>query len=239
MSKEKLKWYKYLDPFFPYDKLIAFLKKKNLSNKYSDFIIFIIYALVLAYLILALLALILGSHEAMMIVVSGSMEPKLNIGDIVVLKSPKTINTTYVDVNFAIKNRPINEYIKVNYILENGLPKIKDVNISGQTINLNLQGDIVVYYSDLQKKEIIHRAVLGIKATDGIFYITKGDNEKTNFVLDSDCRFSMMTNEGLMTINCLYPYALEKENTLSKYFFKIPYLGWVKLAPAYIFGWRA
>jgi signal peptidase I len=239
MSEGKMKWYKYLDPFFPYDKLIEFLKKKNLSNKYSDFIIFIIYALILAYLILALLALILGSHEAMMIVVSGSMEPKLNVGDIVVLKSPKTINTTYIDVNFAIKNRPINEYIKVNYILENGLPKIKDLNVSGQTINLNLQGDIVVYYSDLQKKEIIHRAVLGIKATDGIFYITKGDNEKTNFVLDADCRFSMITNEGLVTINCLYPYALEKEDVLSKHFFKIPYLGWVKLGPAYIFGWRA
>lgn len=238
MGKFVWKW-KYLDPFYPYDKLINFLKKKNLSNKYSDFIVFIIYALFLAFIILKLIALILGSHQAAMIVVSGSMENYLNIGDIVVLFNPEKINTTYIDLNRNINGVAINEYLKPNYVIEGNTIKIKDLNVSGQIVDLNKTADIVIYYSPLQKKEIIHRVVLGINALDGTYYITKGDNEKTNFVLDADCRFSLMTSQGLQTVNCLYPYALKKENILSKYLFKIPYMGWIKLGPSYLLGWRA
>jgi len=236
-TKKKMSW-KYLDPFYPYDLFIDYLDKKGITNKYFNFLIFLIYAFLLAYLILKILAVILGGHQAAMIVVSGSMQHYLEIGDIVVLKSPETINTTYVSVDREIKGVPINNYVSVNYTLEGNRYIIKDLNICGQIVDLNRNGDIVVYYSPLQKKEIIHRAVLGIKAKDGIFYLTKCDNENTNFVLDADCNFALRTQNGIMKVQCLYPFALKKEDILSKYWFNIPYLGWVKLGPAYLFGWR-
>lgn len=238
---KKRKWYTYLDPFFPYDFFIEYLEKKNLSNKYFNFILFIVYALVLAFVILKLFALILGAHEAAMIVVSGSMVPNVNIGDVVILYSPKTINTTYIDVNANIKDVPIREYLDAVYVQDKNTnyPVISDLNVLGQLVKPNKSGDIVVYYSDIEKKEIIHRAILGIRALDGTFYITRGDNTKTNFVLDADCNAKFQTNNGIISIKCLYPYALQKENVLSKYLFKIPFVGWIKLAPAYLFGWRA
>jgi signal peptidase I len=189
---------------------------------------------------LKVLALILGAHEAAMIVVSGSMQPYLGIGDVVVLHSSNEINTTYIDVNANIKNIPIRKYLTPIYAQDEtiGYPVISDLNILGQIVKPNKTADVVVYYSDLEKKEIIHRAILGINANDGTFYITQGDNKKTNFVLDSDCDAKFQTPTGIITINCLYPYALQKENILSKYFFNIPYIGWIKLAPVYLFGWR-
>ncbi|PIU22046.1 MAG: hypothetical protein COT14_03550 [Candidatus Diapherotrites archaeon CG08_land_8_20_14_0_20_30_16] len=240
MSKTKFKWnWKYLDPFYPYDLFVKYLEKNNITNKYFNFLIFLIYAFVLAYIILKILALILGGHQAAMIVVSGSMQHYLEIGDIAVLGSPKTIDTTYITIDKNIKGQPLNNYLSVNYTLQNNQFIIKDLNVSGAIVDLNKQGDVVVYYSPLQKKEIIHRAVLGIKANDGTFYLTKGDNENTNFVLDADCDFALQTPQGTIKVQCLYPYALQKENILSKYWFDIPYLGWIKLGPAYLFGWRA
>lgn len=242
MVKNTFVWkWKYLDPFFPYDKLIEYLKTKKLSSKITDFIIFIIYALLLAYIILKLLALILGGHQAMMIVVSGSMEHYLNIGDVSVLTGTKNIDTTYIDLNKNIKEVPIRDYLTPIYAIDanTNYPVITDLNVGGQLVKPNIKGDVVVYYSSTQGKEIIHRAILGIRALDGTFYITKGDNAKTNFVIDSDCGAYFNTPNGTIKMQCLYPYALQKENVLSKYFFKIPYLGWIKLAPAYLFGWRA
>lgn len=238
MGKFKWSW-KYIDPFYPYDLLINFLKKKSLSNKFSDFIIFVVYALILAYLLLKILALILGGQQAMQIIVSGSMQPFLNIGDIVVLTSPANINTNYVTIDRNISGVPLNKFIKPDYIIKNGYPYIKDLNIDGQIVKLDTNGDIVVYYSGLEKKEIIHRVVVGIKANDGVFYLTKGDNYKTNFVLDADCAARFKTPSGIISVQCLYPYALAKKDVLSKYLFTIPYLGWIKLGPAYLFGWRA
>jgi signal peptidase I len=241
---------KYIDPFHPYDLLITYLKKKmGYENKFLGIVIFIIYSLILAFLLLKILALILGAHQAMMIVVSGSMEPKLQIGDIVVLFSTKNISTNYIDINANLKDVKIHKYIIPRYsilgdynINDLSLQQVlyfkslnpeleiylQDLNINNVIVNPDFSGDIVVYYSELYKKEIIHRAILGINALDGTYYLTKGDNLKTNFRMDEYCPdFSNY---------CFYPYFLPKENLLSKYLFKIPFLGWIKLAPAKLFG---
>ncbi len=285
-----MKFWKYFDLFYPYDKLIEFLKKKGFENKPLSYFIFIIYALLLAFILLKLLALILGSHEAMMIVVSGSMEPKLNVGDIVVLFSPKTINTNYIDLNMNIKDVPISNYavakynipdlnlilnnsemvyfmLYYNFLEKNCIDKnclltdfyynkksadfeyvkkmylskkynFYDLNlyIDNKLVNLDNTSDIVVYYSELQKKEIIHRAVLGINALDGTYYLTKGDNIKTNFLFDADGGFYINNQKELFKVDYIYPSALPKEKLLSKHLFKIPFLGWVKLGPAKLFG---
>lgn len=248
--KDLKKKLKYIDPFYPYDLLISFLTKKmGKENKFLGILIFIVYSLLLAFLLLKILALVLGAHQSMMIVVSGSMEPKLNVGDIVVLFSAKNISTKYVDINANLENVKISKYIVPRYsilgdynitnlslqqvlYLKSQNPDLEvhlqDLNINNKIILPDVKGDIVVYYSELYKKEIIHRAILGINALDGTYYITKGDNLKTNFRMDEYCPDFYQY--------CFYPYFLPKENLLSKYLFKIPFLGWIKLAPAKLFG---
>ena len=54
---------------------------------------------------------------------------------------------------------------------------------------------------------------------DGNYYLTKGDNENTNYILDEDCRFG----------NCIMPYPIKNEEVKAKYMFKIPYLGLIKI----------
>lgn len=228
-------FFKYLDPFYPYDLLIKYLESKGIKSKTIFFVIFVIYALILAFIILKILSVALGVPEAMKIVVSGSMIPALNIGDVVVLYSPEKINTTYIDINENISGKPLSEFAKINYFIDDFGIHTKSLEIDGKEIVLDKSGDTVVYYSPTQNKEIIHRAVLGINAKDGTFYLTKGDNEKTNFVMDADCNFKY----GNMQVACLYPTALPKSEVISKQIFWIPYLGYIKILPMYLAGWTA
>lgn len=230
-----MSFFKYLDPFYPYDLLVKFLGEKGIKSKTLFFIIFIIYALILAFIILKLLSLAMGVPEAMKIVVSGSMIPTLDIGDVVVLYSPEKISTTYADINENIAGKPISEYAKINYFADDFGIHTKSIEIAGKAYTFDKSGDVVVYYSPTQKKEIIHRAVLGINAKDGTFYLTKGDNEKTNFVIDADCNFKY----GNLFVACLYPTALAKSDVLAKEIFWLPYLGYIKLLPMYLAGWHA
>lgn len=229
-----MSFFKYLDPFYPYDLLVKFLEEKGIKSKTLFFVIFVIYAIILAFIILKVLSLAMGVPEAMKIVVSGSMVPFFDVGDVAVLYSPEIITTTYVDVNENIAGKPISDFAKINYFVDDFGIHTKSLEIGGQEYSLDKSGDVVVYYSPTQKKEIIHRAVLGINAKDGTFYLTKGDNEKTNFVLDADCGFKYANT----MVVCLYPTALSKSDVISKEIFWIPYLGYIKLLPMYLVGWQ-
>ena len=89
--------------------------------------------------------------------------------------------------------------------------------------------DVVVYYSNLTKKPIIHRIVVQINANDGNFILTKGDNFKTNRTVDQDC---IIDKYGDVS-NCLHVYAIPEDLVVGKKIGKIPYLGYIKL---FLFG---
>jgi signal peptidase I len=180
--KQKLK---YLDPYFYMDLFIEFLHKKDINYKILDVVIYILYSLILAYLLLKILGLLLGTSDAMMIVVSGSMDPTLKIGDIVVLKAPNNIQTNEIIINKDINKTPLNWFAKINYdlktIISNNkqitLLDTKSITIDENKYDLKQEGAIIVYYSEIQKRKIIHRAIFKLTANDGNYYLTKGDKK--------------------------------------------------------------
>jgi hypothetical protein len=166
------------------------------------------------------------------------MYPNLHIGDIVVLTKPQNITTQEIIVDKNIANKRIDTFIKINYSLKtininNNYSELLDTNnieIDGNIYTLNQYGTIIVYYSELLKKEIIHRSVLKIIANDGNYYLTKGDNQTTNTFIDQDC----LPKNGLY--GCITLLPIPEEEVIAKYWFKIPYLGLVKIIPFKLIG---
>jgi len=213
------------------DMLVAYLHKKGINYKALDISIYIIFSLILAFVVLQLLALILGGDEAMMIVVSPSMIDKLFIGDIVVLKGPN-INALEIPFDGNLKNKYIEGVFQLNHseeIISTDKGLVKKISIESLTLNdinypVTKNGDIIVYQSDTSSRKIIHRAIFKLVADDGNFFITKGDNEETNFYFDQEKLYDGKGNSGRIT-----NYLIPEDEVLSEYWFKIPKVGLIKI----------
>lgn len=94
----------------------------------------------------------------------------------------------------------------------------------GQIVTPSADGDIIVYYSKYSNRDIIHRAQARISTPGGEYFLTKGDNLRTNPSLDQDCQ----EFQGQL-VNCVYPYAIPFEDVRGKVVFKIPWIGYIKL----------
>ena len=131
----------------------------------------------------------------------------------------------------AAGGKDVEEFLEP--ILVNG--NTTKVKIDGNIYELNITADVIMYYSPIVKKDLVHRAVLRIHAKDGVFYLTKGDNTETNFMLDEDCEFVY----GLYLVKnaCLYKTAIPESEIQGKMLFKIPYIGYIKVIPYKIFLW--
>lgn len=106
---------------------------------------------------------------------------------------------------------------------------------SNSVLEIGKTGDIVLYYSDLSGKQIIHRAVAKIKASDGVFVLTKGDSG-SNPIVDQDY-FAGSTK------NAITSYAIPAGEIKGRIILKIPIIGYVKILlfddlPNLIFGCR-
>ncbi|VVB99196.1 Uncharacterised protein [uncultured archaeon] len=177
-----------------------------------------VFALVLYHFVLVG---ILGTNFPLMIVYSGSMEPTLYRGDIVLLGSPAGIKVAEAYVDFPVAGKPLREYsdIEISPDEKYGLRQ-SGISISGKAYPFDSRGPIVVYYSALQKKEIIHRAVLKLVAPDGNFLITFGDN---NTRIDADCP------QGPTPGQCINYWPVPSKDLRGKYLFHLPFLGYAKL----------
>ncbi len=209
-----------LDPFFWFDKFwFRYVgRPKTAGEEAVYFIAEVFYAILVAYLMYLLLGLILHTPRPAVIVASQSMEPTLWPGDIAIVEGvlPSDIKAPEVDVNAKLRDTPLDRTpIKV---LREGVKTVGFL-VNGKKISLERNGDIIVYYNDVYRKDIIHRAVLKIKAADGWFFLTKGDNEATNPAIDEDC------DVGL----CIYPYPVPADHVLGKVIFVIPRIGIIKL----------
>jgi len=226
--KEKLKW---IDPFTYLDFFIEFLHKKGLNYKVLDIVLQILYALLLAYITILIIGFFTGAAKPITIVVTGSMEPNVNIGDLLIIGAAKNIETTDVYYDEVAGGKDVEEFLEP--ILVNG--NTTKVKIDGNIYELNITADVIMYYSPIVNKDLVHRAVLRIHAKDGVFYLTKGDNTETNFMLDEDCEFVY----GLYLVKnaCLYKTAIPESEIQGKMLFKIPYIGYIKVIPYKIFLW--
>src|SRR3989344_9223480 len=114
--KKKLDFLKYLDPFYYVDKYLV--PKINPENtEWVNWIIYLVSALFFAWLIYFALGLLLATSSPMVIVVSGSMEPVLYRGDVVVMQgvSPENIKAEQTELNMAtLKGVGLTEIAKID-----------------------------------------------------------------------------------------------------------------------------
>lgn len=236
--KEKLSFLRWLDPFTYVD--VFLLPKINPKNdKMITNIVYIISAFVFAFAFYKLFGLLLATQYPATIVLSGSMEPVFYRGDILIIQgvSPETLNAKEISLNIdSLENIPtfyyaygycqlgsnaslakcanlINSVLAKNIELETF--NTKEIHFSdGQVLPINAEWDIVVYYSKLQRKEIVHRAIAKIKTKNGIYLLTKGDSKLNPFI----------DQEGGIT-----DFAINAKDIYGRVLFKIPLLGYVKL----------
>jgi len=211
---------KVLDPFYWFDRVwfALFGKPKRLSAKIAYEIGQIAFAFLLAYVIYVVAGIILHTSKPAVVVASSSMVPTLHVGDIAIVEGTdfEHIRAPEVDVNEPLRYRTLSEAgIK---IIHHGLKAVAIV-VNGKRIPIERNGDIIVYHNEIQNKDIIHRVVLKIRASDGDYVLTKGDNEQTNFTLDQDCFMGA----------CTYPYPVPMKNVYGKVIFVIPYIGLIKI----------
>jgi len=175
--QDKLRW---LDPFTYVDEFV--MPHVNPSgDKAIETIVYLFFAFLFAYVLYNfVLAFLLGSPTPLVIVYSGSMEPVLYRGDVVILTKASGLDVDEVQVDFAVGGRNLFEFADISYErTPSGSLLAKTLKIQGAQYPFDKSGPIVVYYSSLRRQDIIHRAVLKLKATDGDYLVTFGDNNPT------------------------------------------------------------
>lgn len=232
--RKNLRW---LDPFTYADLLLAHFGCEE--NKAVAWPVYLITAFISAWLIYAILGFILGTPTPAVIVLSGSMEPTFYRGDIMVLTGANTENlkAQAIELPFSLDDKNIYAYAKTYCLLKDrnkfieckqlipyakaGLLPISKFETKqicfpsiDKCIELNKEGDVVVYNSDTLGIPIIHRAVVKIYAKDGVFLLTKGDSIY-NALIDQEA--------GLAS------KAVSITELDGKVIFMIPKLGYVKL----------
>jgi signal peptidase len=154
-------------------------------------------AVLITFMVLS--KLIFGLWTPMVAVESGSMEPHMQIGDIIFMKSIDRVN---IITNEEGKNSGYKSF--ENY------------------------GDVILYlpYGQEGVTPIIHRAMYMVKAGEPMWeggppapysgYITKGDNTVTNSHFDQEGQIS-------------YETPVKKEWIIGTAQYRIPYLGYIRL----------
>ena len=224
MIKKILEVLKYLDPFYYVDRFIAPLLNPE-KNEIKELAINIIFAFLFAWLFLTVLGFILRTEMPISVVMSQSMEPVLNRGDLIILGKADKINVQKIEVGKYLKNKYFDLFGKAHYTEKDGDISLDYLEINGKKIELDKKGDIVVYWSDLRNKAIIHRAVLEIDALDGSYYLTKGDS-KRNKTFDQDCGAVI---NGVPEKICIAKYPVPKKEIKGKVIGVVPFIGCIKI----------
>lgn len=225
--KQKFSFLKWLDPFHYVDLFIMPQVKKITKNEFVELIVNVLFAAIFAYLFYTLLAILFGVTSPLVIVYSASMEPELCRGDIIAL----TKATNQMDfgeeiiLDKSIKNIAVNEYASAKFVDGNFYSLIF---YNGKEILYQNNSRTIVYNSFPTRIPIIHRAITKIKANDGEFILTKGDNVLTNITFDQDCG-KINPQLPASEKNCITFYAIPVEEIEGVAFFNIPKLGCVKL----------
>jgi signal peptidase I len=229
---KKLKW---LDPFTYVDLFVMPKIKSRTESKSVEAIINVVFAALFAGVLYFVLGIIFGTASPLVIVYSESMEPVFFRGDVMGLTSANA-NTFFgeeVILNQKISGVPVENYVIPTYNESGSLISLK---IGEKNIEYKKDGSTIVYPTVMpgipsyNGKPIIHRSIVKIIAEDGIFVLTKGDNELTNVTFDQDCGkvdiLRGLPEQGKM---CITLYAIPIESIQGVAFFQIPKIGCVKL----------
>jgi signal peptidase I len=231
--KENFKWLKWLDPFTYVDLYVMPIVNPKRNGLVENFV-YLFFAFVFAWFLYNyVFAFLLGTSSPLVIVYSGSMEPSLYRGDIVVLSAASEVSVKSVDVNFELSGVGFFDFAKPIYGFESGRYKSVGFRMNGQDFFYDRSGPVVVYYSKSYGEDIIHRAVFKFRAPDGDFVLTYGDN---NQAADQECNNAM-----ILVDNCISPSLVKVGSLKGKYLFHLPFLGYLKLIifdeiPRLVFG---
>ncbi len=223
----------------------------------------IIYSVCFAIVAWTLLTVFLNTQTPINVVTSCSMLPNLQRGDLLILRGTQ-VNTQEITVNytynkFLSKMIPIPEPCQI----KNDQGKIRSdfcinsFQFNNTKYNFTKTGDIVVYAPTVQIPQlqqalqgiglIVHRAVLKVKATDGTFIITKGDNNPTpdQIGLTDETNAAAVQNIKNTQIYCftitqgtaggkvctISPWInpIQEDKLLGKSVLDIPVIGYIKL----------
>jgi signal peptidase I len=138
---------------------------------------FIVAALI--YFVIA--PAILGAYPPGVVVQSCSMKGYYNVGDIVVLRGASfdAVNAPLITLSsplsYTIEPNDVNQETKALLFPD------------GQRVDIAETGDVIVYDSAISGIQIIHRVVAKVRASDGEFYITKGDANPLPDSVRIDC----------------------------------------------------
>ncbi len=206
--------------------LIAGLSFYYYTNRKEglNWAIYISFAFIFAFVLFSAIGLLLGTSSPMVIVLSGSMEPLYHRGDVIILQGATAANLAGKEV--LLQQQSLNEtafdsFAATDYLGSDRIKKIK-FN-SGQEIDVTEEGSIVVYWSSLLQKPIIHRVVAKVHAADGWFVLTKGD---ANPQLDQDCG---TVTYGRPSKSCIQLYPVQVEQLQGKALGSVPFIGCFKL----------
>ncbi len=240
--RKKLSFLKWLDPFTYIEILLRKFhpEKENPSNtdKLIDNVVYIVSALILAFLLYTLLGLLLNTSSPMVIVSSSSMVPEMYRGDIIVLYGEKNLKAKEVNFDGSISDKMYLEYGKtfpdpVEKFIDTSTGQIivklntaEEIQIGEEKFPVTKDGDTIVYFSQYSQKDIIHRAVAKINATDGVFFLTKG---AANPSLDQECVKETTATGQTVYLACISKKAVSEEEVKGKAVFRIPLVGCIKI----------
>ena len=244
---------KYIDPDFYIKKFTTLVhgefEKEPLHWKIFDWTVDIIVYLFLAVAIYHILGWALNTPVPISTVTSGSMEPTLYRGDVVIVQGVniKDLHVPVVEISKDIKNVMLSDIAEITYAApgycdallqpnhtlyvkcpQTEQIRFKNTTSGPKTIDINRDGEIIVYHSDYLQKDIIHRAVVKIKTPEGWYVLTKGDNNSTNTMIDQDC-IQKIDGYRLDHPWCITLYPTPQSEVKGKVLFKIPYIGYIKL----------
>ncbi len=224
--RDKLKW---LDPFTYVDHYVMPVVNPH-KNEHIELAVDIVFAFLFAFILYNfVLAFLLGTSTPLVIVYSESMEPVLRRGDVVVLTGSKAIDVLEAPVDFPVAGRHVTGFAEPLIGQYIGTERVSGLSIGGKEYAFDSSGPIVVYRSSLNGLDIIHRAVLKLKAPDGEFLITYGDNARTNSAFDELCPAIPRCYPGTQKCDCITEYPIPVPELKGKYFFHIPLIGYIKL----------
>jgi signal peptidase I len=225
--RKKLASLKWLDPFTYVDIFFMPHVKKITQSKLVEDLVNLFFAAFFAVALYVILGFAFGTSAPLMIVYSGSMENTLFRGDIAMLRGANadSVFAQEISLDKSLSGVPVFDYASIHYDLEKKVIDYIEF-FDGQKIFPNKTGSIVVYNAYPMNIPIIHRAVVKVRANDGVFVLTKGDNDSTNPTIDQDC--------GKIILNrsekpCITFYAIDVKSLQGSDFFTIPKLGCVKL----------
>ena len=206
--------------------LIAGLSFYYYTNRKEglNWAIYISFAFIFAFVLFSAIGLLLGTSSPMVIVLSGSMEPLYHRGDVIILQGANPANIAGKEV--LLQEQTLNETAFASFAaaVYLGSDQIKKIKFnSGQEIKVTEEGSIVVYWSSLLQKPIIHRVVAKMHAADGWFVLTKGD---ANPQLDQDCG---TVAYGRPEKSCIQLYPVKVEQLQGKALGSVPFIGCFKL----------